>query len=161
MKIYLASHFGFNDSMKAYMKECKAKLEEVCEVLNPWELVEEQEILDAINANDGGIALANIRCKIGLTNAHAIEDADILVANLDGQDLDDGVCAEIGYACALSKATYAWRTDVRQCGELGGPFNLQVEAFVTGGVFRSLDALCEQLKADIAFWTSQELYEGT
>jgi hypothetical protein len=76
--------------------------------------------------------------------------ARLLVAQLDGQEVDGGTAAEIGYATALGLPCIAVRSDLRQSGEPGMTVNLQVEAFIAmsgGFITRSLDELVERLGA--------------
>lgn len=49
-------------------------------------------------------------------NLHALRDADIVVAVIDGADADSGTAWEMGYASALGKKVIAIRTDFRQVG---------------------------------------------
>ena len=44
----------------------------------------------------------------------ANEDADVIVANLDGMDVDSGTAWEIGYAVARGKSIIGIRTDWRR-----------------------------------------------
>ncbi len=42
-----------------------------------------------------------------------LEGADVVVAVLDGQDVDSGTAFEVGYACAKGKPVIGLKTDVR------------------------------------------------
>lgn len=53
-------------------------------------------------------------CKRG------IDDADIILAVLDGADADSGTCWECGYAYANGKKIIGIRTDFRQSGDTKG-----------------------------------------
>lgn len=44
---------------------------------------------------------------------HALEDASVVVALLDGQDVDSGTCVELGYAYAMGKKMFGLLTDFR------------------------------------------------
>ena len=86
--------------------------------------------------------------EIGARNASAIAGAQLLIAHLDGQEVDAGTAAEVGYATALGLPCLALRSDLRCSGEPGMLVNLQVEAFVAlsgGFVARSLDELVARL----------------
>lgn len=48
-----------------------------------------------------------------------IEEADLVVAVLDGADVDSGVAFEVGYAYAMGKPVVGVRTDFRQNQERG------------------------------------------
>jgi len=76
-------------------------------------------------------------------NVEAIDKADILVAVLDGVDVDSGTAWEIGYAHALGKPVYGLRTDFRTLG-VEGIVNLMIERSVV--LCMGPDELIEQLK---------------
>lgn len=59
----------------------------------------------------------------------AIDDADIIVAVLDGPDVDGGTCVEIGYAYAHKKPIMGIRTDFRMSEDRG--VNLMVSKACT------------------------------
>jgi nucleoside 2-deoxyribosyltransferase len=59
-------------------------------------------------------------------NLAAIDKADILVAVVDGADVDSGTAWEIGYAYALDKPVLGLRTDFRTLG-IEGTVNLMIE----------------------------------
>ena len=55
----------------------------------------------------------------------------MVLANLDGQDVDSGTAAEIGYAFAKGKPIIGYRGDVRLSSDnVGSTVNLQVEFFI-------------------------------
>ncbi len=62
-------------------------------------------------------------------NLAAIDKADILVAVVDGSDVDSGTSWEIGYAYALGKPVLGLRTDFRTLG-IEGTVNLMIERSV-------------------------------
>ncbi len=62
-------------------------------------------------------------------NLAAIDKADILVAVIDGADVDSGTSWEIGYAYALGKPVLGLRTDFRTLG-IEGTVNLMIERSV-------------------------------
>jgi len=76
-------------------------------------------------------------------NVEAIDKADILVAVLDGVDVDSGTAWEIGYAHALGKPVCGLRTDFRTLG-VEGIVNLMIERSVV--LCMGPDELIEQLK---------------
>lgn len=51
--------------------------------------------------------------KIYEMDLHAIEKADVVVAVLDGPDVDSGTAFEIGYATAKGKTVIGLKTDTR------------------------------------------------
>jgi nucleoside 2-deoxyribosyltransferase len=62
-------------------------------------------------------------------NEAAIQNSDIIVAVLDGADVDSGTAWEIGYAYALGKHILGLRTDFRTLG-IEGTINLMIERSV-------------------------------
>ena len=54
--------------------------------------------------------------RLFLLNKKALEDADIVVAIIDGADADSGTAWEMGYAFARGKPVIALRTDFRRIG---------------------------------------------
>jgi nucleoside 2-deoxyribosyltransferase len=143
---YLASAFGFTESTRAYMRTVVVPiLERVgIAVVNPWDLTPDEEVQAAVGSGDPS-RLAALRRIIGERNAASIRACDWLIANLDGQELDGGVCWEMGFAYGLGKPVFAWRDDFRASGELGGRVNLQVAFGVTGDIEPSLQALVARL----------------
>jgi nucleoside 2-deoxyribosyltransferase len=70
--------------------------------------------------------------EIFARDKQALENADIVVANMDGPDPDSGTCWECGYACGIGKPVIAFRTDVRPNEEADKvPFNLMLAASAT------------------------------
>jgi len=66
-------------------------------------------------------------------NLKAIDASDIIIAVLDGSDIDSGTAWEVGYACARNKKVIGLRTDFRTLGA-EGRVNLMIE--------NSLHSLC-------------------
>lgn len=58
-----------------------------------------------------------------------VDDCDLVVALVDGPDVDSGTAWELGYAYAQKKPIVALRTDYR--GAEGGPVNIMVEQSAT------------------------------
>lgn len=150
MKAYFASGFGFSESTRRYMDEvCVPQLKSVpLEVVNPWDLTTDAEVAAALK--DGSpTALAELRLLIGRRNADAIRGSDLLLANLDGQEVDSGVAWEMGLAYGLGKPVFAWRNDFRASGELGGRINLQVAYGIRGAIEPSLEAFAARLRREL------------
>jgi nucleoside 2-deoxyribosyltransferase len=62
----------------------------------------------------------------------AIDEADAVVANMDGSDPDSGTCWECGFAYARGKPVIAFRTDIRSRTDTGfGQYNLMMWASAT------------------------------
>ncbi|MDY6931209.1 MAG: nucleoside 2-deoxyribosyltransferase [Halobacteriota archaeon] len=76
---------------------------------------------DSNNSHDSDIKNEEIFEK----NLVAIDDSDIIVAVLDGADIDSGTAWEIGYASALRKPVFGIKTDFRSLGK-EGPVNLMI-----------------------------------
>jgi len=150
-RCYVASPLGFSEAGRHYYRGVLLPaLETVVEPVDPWvPTMSCEEIADA-----GGTGrLREAMLDIGRRNAQAIRSSELFVALLDGQELDSGTAAELGYAAALGKRCFGLRSDLRQAGEEGVTVNLQLEAFIvdSGGVLtRTLDELVAALRLTIA-----------
>ncbi len=75
----------------------------------------------------------------------AIDACPLIIAVLDGTDVDSGTAAEIGYAFAKAKRIIGYRGDLRLAADNEGcTVNLQVEYFIAasgGEIVRTLDDL--------------------
>jgi nucleoside 2-deoxyribosyltransferase len=135
MKLYLASPLGFAESTRLFMEHLAARLGDHAEVLNPWDDTEPALLYQPVKhlpTHEERIARwQKINTAIGRANQQMIDDADTMVAVLDGVDVDSGTASEIGYGFARGKRIYGLRTDFRQSGENeGGLVNLQVRYFI-------------------------------
>lgn len=63
----------------------------------------------------------------------SIQNSDLIVAVLDGPDVDSGTCVEIGYAYALKKPIIGIRTDFRASEDKG--VNLMVSNACTDQIW--------------------------
>ena len=146
-RCYVASALGFTEAGRDYYERVHLPaLATVVEPVDPWSLTPETEL---IAAHRQGREPALMR-EIGRRNTEALRTCSLLAAQLDGQELDAGTAAELGYAAALGLTCFAVRTDLRQIGEAGARLNLQVEAFVLdsgGEIAGSLDELVALLGA--------------
>jgi nucleoside 2-deoxyribosyltransferase len=140
-RCYVASPLGFSEAGRHYYSNVLLPaLSELVEPVDPWALVSEEEISSALDAGNE----EDLAAVIGRRNREALKSCRLLVAVLDGQELDSGTAAEIGYASALGIVCLGLRTDQRRNGELGARINLQVEAFLVGSgglLADSLEAL--------------------
>lgn len=151
LKIYLATNF-FNDMGKEYTKKVGYRLRSMgFDVYMPQE---NGEINDKDKAGITDIDIAN-------GDNYHLEQADILVASLDGVEIDSGVSAEIGYFSGLArseerlcaapraKLILGLYTDIRRDGDGDNRFyiNLYTKGLVNlrGKVVNSLDELAEEL----------------
>ncbi len=156
MRIYLASPYGFAEATKSFLNDSMILILKSRGhiVLNPWDLPPElaKRLGSAQSISDYDARqsfLAKINTEIASLNEKAIQSSDIVVAVLDGQEVDSGVAAEIGFARALGKKIIGYRGDFRLSGEnIGCRINLQVQYFVeaSGGlIVSSLEELEQQL----------------
>jgi nucleoside 2-deoxyribosyltransferase len=147
---YIASPLGFSEGGRHYYDTVYLPaLRAVVEPIDPWSLTTRTEVEDARAAGrERELAL-----KIGKRNADAIRDCKLLAAYLEGQEVDAGTAAEIGFAAGLGIRSYGLRTDLRQSGEEGVAVNLQVESLILGSggrIVSSLDDLVGALAAESA-----------
>lgn len=146
-RAYLASPLGFSEVGRAYYAErYLPALHEHVEPIDPWTLSLPQEFAAARETGRE----RELGLEVGTRNAEAIKGAQLLIAHLDGQEVDAGTASEVGYAAALGLPCVAVRSDLRASGEPGMRVNLQLEAFVAlsgGFVARSLDELLERLRS--------------
>src|SRR3990172_1385249 len=77
-------------------------------------------------------------------NMAGLENSDIIVAVIDGTDVDSGTAWEIGYAYAKGKPVLGLRTDFRTLG-IEGTVNLMIESSVI--LCKSIPELLNRLKA--------------
>ena len=107
---YLASPLGFTDAGQEFMKQ---KLSPMLKnlgltILNPWDSLEftsiqMKKILTITNYDERVSHLKSLNNEIAKENEEMINKSDIIIAVLDGTDVDSGVAAEIGYAFANGK----------------------------------------------------------
>jgi nucleoside 2-deoxyribosyltransferase len=126
-RCYVASPLGFTEPGRDYYARCYLPaLAEHVEPVDPWALASPDEFA-AARAHGRERALG---IEVGTRNAAAIRGAGLLIAHLDGQEVDAGTAAEVGYGAALGLPCLALRSDLRASGEPGMHVNLQLEAFV-------------------------------
>lgn len=132
-RCYVAGPLGFTEAGRHYYAGVYLPaLTQVVEPVDPW----------------AGQPHAPVE-EVGRRNAEAIDSCELLVADLDGQEVDSGTAAEIGYAAARGLRCYGLRTDLRQAGEPGATVNLQVEHFILssgGAIAASLEQLVALLR---------------
>jgi nucleoside 2-deoxyribosyltransferase len=147
--IYLASPLGFALEHKSYLERVKTHLLQLkCLVFDPWSLHFGEAIREASqieNYYDRVAAFARIARDIGAANESELISSEILLAVLDGTEVDSGTAAEVGFAAALGKKCYGLRTDWRDSGDfIGLPVNLQVLWFIErsgGRLFRRIEEI--------------------
>jgi nucleoside 2-deoxyribosyltransferase len=146
LRAYIASPYGFSESTNHFMRNVYVpRLSEVVEIINPWDLTTIEEIKKAERRGED----KEFAMEIGRRNKVAIDESDILIAALDGQEVDSGTATEVGYGAGTGKKIYGYRSDFRQSGEKGATVNLQVQFFIEasgGEIFKDLDSLIDSLK---------------
>jgi nucleoside 2-deoxyribosyltransferase len=137
LNLYLAGPI-FSDAETSWLRSLKSRLESQWEnkvrIIWPFEITPK-------HSDDRPSEILRI-CASGL------DEADWLVALLDGPQVDDGTAWEIGYfyhANAGGERIIAIRTDARCAGETSGvPVNTLIAASC-GMIVRSVDELLEHL----------------
>jgi len=119
-------------------------------VMNPWRMTDPQQFdITTQNIQKRKQILHEVNMEIAAQNAEAIRECQIVIAVLDGTDVDSGTASEIGFAYALGKRIYGYRGDIRRSGDNDGSVvNLQVQYWIenSGGcIVACLDALRELL----------------
>lgn len=149
-KAYLAGPLGFSEAGRAFHNGTMLKLvkETGFEPLDPWTLTPQSLIDSARNLARCDLRAARwreVNAIIGQNNAKAIRACRVVVAVLDGSDVDSGTAAEIGYAAALGKVILGYRGDFRLSSDNeGSVINVQVEYFIRqsgGEIVRSIPEL--------------------
>jgi nucleoside 2-deoxyribosyltransferase len=146
-RCYVASPLGFSEAGSLYYRQVLLPaLRAVVEPVDPWSLTSPEEV----EAARTGGRERELALEIGLRNARAIESCSLLVAHLDGQEVDAGTAAEVGFAAARGLRCFGLRSDLRQSGEPGVSVNLQIEYFLVasgGGMCFRLPDLLRELGA--------------
>jgi nucleoside 2-deoxyribosyltransferase len=109
----------------------------ICEALN-----KEINYIKVILPQDFASTLSDQNGFIEKAFEHSlksIEKSDIIIAILDGPDVDSGTCIEIGYALAHKKIILGIRTDFRKCEDKG--VNLMVSKSCTHLIWLSNSSL--------------------
>jgi nucleoside 2-deoxyribosyltransferase len=136
VKIYMASPLGFSEAGRSFYNG--TLIPELIrlgfEVIDPWTLTDQAKI-DAMEKMPYGEerrdAWRRLNVEIGGNNRAGIDRADMVLAVLDGTDVDSGTAAEIGYAFAKGKPILGYRGDFRLSADNeGSTVNLQVEYFI-------------------------------
>jgi nucleoside 2-deoxyribosyltransferase len=136
-KVYLAGPL-FTDGERAWHGRAKELLAaKGLDVLWPGDLLSDAEVAAAGEKAPDLIFRA---CR------DALEGCDVVVALLDGTQVDDGTAWEIGYAHAMGKPVYGVRTDMRSAGETRHSL---VNAMIQGclaGLSKSVDEIGELVR---------------
>lgn len=131
-KIYLsgplfsAGEIAWGERFSALLREHLKDME----VIWPHEIVPDRAVPE-------GIFRANLK---------ALDECDLMVAVLDGAQVDDGTAWEIGYFFSQGKKILGIRTDFRRAGESDGSWvNLMIECSCLR-VVSSIDELFLELE---------------
>ena len=140
MKIYQAGPL-FSEAERNWHLGFKQKLVAAGhEVMWPGEFFTQEEI-DSF--------CADAAKKIMERDRAAIDACDVVVALLDGTQVDDGTAWEIGYAYAKGKPVVGIRTDFRNAGDTThGRVNAMIEGSCVGiaGDFAGVLKLMQKMK---------------
>ena len=152
--IYLAGPLGFSEAGTYFVDHVLSPelKSHGYQVINPFDLVDKDKV-KALYAMPLGKerlkAWQEFNTETGQRNREAIDSCDIIVAVLDGPDVDSGTAAEIGYAFARNKRIVGYRNDFRlSSDDEGGKVNLQVEYFIRasgGDIVREVSELADAL----------------
>ena len=126
-RCYVASPMGFSETTRRYYEEeYLPTLSRYVITLDPWSLTSREEVSQAETRGDLRASFVTIAQR----NSEAISGSELLIAQLDGQEVDSGTAAEIGYAVGLGKVALGVRSDLRQAGEPEMVVNLQIEGLI-------------------------------
>ena len=154
-KLYLASPYGFSPSTKMFLEHLKNRLREAGhDVIDPWEIGEKylaifRDCAEGLSSQQRILELKEINRKIASINSEAIGNSEIVVACLDGPDVDSGTASEIGFAAAKGLKIFGYRGDFRLTGENEAALvNLQIRYWIEeskGRILRTVDDLIAAL----------------
>lgn len=150
-RVYVASPFGFSEPGRHYLAEVlhPRLIGAGWSVLDPWEdptgLVAETMALPPGPARRE--ALVRMSRAIGERNRSLLAEAAVVLAVLDGSDVESGTAAEVGWAAAQRIPVVGWRSDFRLAEHEAAPVNLQVEDFVLASGGRMVATLDEAVTA--------------
>ena len=150
MKAYIAGPL-FTRGERDFCRRVKTVVQSAgIEPLWPWELCDQR----TVNGHSNGNA------TIFDSNMQALDNSDLVVAILDGPDVDSGTAWEIGYSYSKNIPVIGIRTDLRNAGENGhSKVNLMIYHVVKEFVRseEELEAALNRLKDGIE---SQEKLDG-
>ena len=99
MLAYIAGPL-FNEKEREFLEEINS----ICRAIG---------ISTYLPSQDGGLLNQDNSDEVFQTDIEALNKADIVVANLNGADVDSGTAFEIGYAFAKGKKLFGLHTDFR------------------------------------------------
>ncbi len=134
MKVYTAGPLGFSEGGRLFHARILHALQLAGHVtLDPWTFdpAKIASVLALPYGTGKRDAWAKLNVEIGGHNQQLIDECDVVLAVLDGADVDSGTAAEIGYAYARNKKIIGYRGDFRLSADNeGSVVNLQVEYFI-------------------------------
>lgn len=142
---YIASPLGFSEAGIYFLRLLRRRLSKFFIIIDPWEYVLSRDIRSVRRENER--LSRDQLISIGRKNEERIRSADVVIAVLDGPQVDDGTASEVGFAYGIGKRVYGYRGDLRRSGEsCASAVNLQVEAFIIasgGRIFGSLEDMLD------------------
>jgi nucleoside 2-deoxyribosyltransferase len=122
-------------------------------VLDPWKLADAMKIEQVRTMEFGAArreAWRRLNMESGETNRRAIENADGLLAVLDGPYVGGGIGTEIGFTYARGKLIVGYCGDFRRSGDNEGTIvGLQIEYFIQasgGTIVTAMEKLPDALR---------------
>jgi nucleoside 2-deoxyribosyltransferase len=161
--IYLAGPLGFSEVGREFKD--RVLIPQITSlgyrVIDPFTLTPQSKFaaIDGLRTlEEKREAWRRLNAEIGRTNQSAIDSSDVVIAVLDGTDVDSGTASEIGYAFDRRKPILGYRGDFRLAADnLGSTVNLQVEHFIdasggeiVAGTAQIPEALSRLLKEKLA-----------
>lgn len=124
-------------------------------VLDPWSIPESQVAFAKALAEPYSLEqcrLLQVANRVaGEANECAIGMSHLVLAILDGTDVDSGTASEIGFAAGINRPIVGYRGDFRLAADnIGSVVNLQVEHFIRrqgGSIFSTWAETREVLEA--------------
>ena len=151
MEIYLASPLGFSEVTKLFLDKLIKQLENDGHVVfNPFaqtKFSKKLKFLLEIPKNELTeeyiIEIKQLNFKIGEMNKKMLDHCDVVLAVLDGSDVDSGTASEIGYVASRNIPIYGYRNDFRKAGDNEYLLvNLQIQFWIEnsgGKIFSSFE----------------------
>lgn len=114
-------------------QEYNIKINEICQNLGFQTFMAQRDV---------GVVHSECLKDFFLQDLYNLQNADIIVANLDGIDVDSGTAWEIGYAYSTQKPIIGLRSDVRMYRDFL-PVNLMIHQSCK--IITTIDHLAESL----------------
>lgn len=134
--VYLAGPLGFSEAGRYFVKDVLVPemTRHGYQPIDPFSLTDPHkiEVVKSMPPGEARLkAWRDLNQEIGETNRAAIDRCELMIAVLDGPDVDSGTASEVGYGFARQKRVLGYRGDFRLASDdEGGEVNLQVEYFI-------------------------------